>query len=569
VSCSAIAHNNPDIYNSTCSLTFQISSYNETQKYYIYPTLSYGLTYNNGSQVISSTLSKEFATITVDRHWCGDGVCNPDEDYSACCFDCACPSDQYCDTQITGSYTTGDSCKLLGPVSVSVVPPTQTAFSDTMFTHVLEIGAHVMNAPSDAELMPRCSFADDDPSIECEAECSGIDNTGYSLCSITIPSIEYSNSPYFSAANNWVLLADNVLNLSIVFSDGPSMLSKSSSFDVPDLTINVTYHCGIGGCESHLGETTDNCCIDCGCTDPDEYCYTGGWLAGQCLDSNELYLIFDDTFPKPMECTIQQVDGDCIFTRSLGIKAHIPNPPDDLEIVASWYDSRSKTWNANCLELEGKGNYSCSVILENIDDPTEGDQELEATLGFTASYTINGTKTVQNLTAPFAVGIKRVKSDYVKSCEERINKLDKQISKLEKNKKLVETILYVLIVLTIIACVCCAVPWCGWACKWCEPGICITSCVSVVLLPMMSDIESKMEGIKTQRESTCATTNYGGLSSANADSFDSGNLYMALVGAIICMICALTDFGSGAVFNNAGGPGYPAGDPNPAMANLA
>jgi len=549
-SCSAscvASGNDPDIYNSTCSLTLSIGNYNETEKYFVYPTFTYAIAYNNGSNTAGNILSKQFTTITVDSHWCGDGICNPDENPESCCFDCACPAGQYCDTQNAGIFTQGDTCRPVDPVTVSIVPPYQTEFDDSMFTHVMGVDAYVENTPSGAVLVPSCSFAGSDPDIKCSAECSDIDSdSGYSLCAITIPSIDYRNSSYFDGANNRLLLEDNALNLSIVFSNGSLMTSKLFSFGIPDLTINVTYHCGMGGCEAGLGETTENCCIDCGCPDPNEYCYTGGYLAGQCLDSEELNLVFDGTFPSPTECTITQLGGDCVFTRSQGINAIIMNQPDDLEVVASWYESGGDTKDANCMEPD-RGDYTCSVVLDDVTDSTEGTQNLDAMLGFTVSYTANGTKIVKNLTAPFIVEISRVKSDYVKTCEETIADLDEQIEDLEDDMKTIETILYVLIGITVVCCVCCVWPAnmvCESLCKYCEPGLCITSCVGLVLLPMMSDLDSKIEGAKMTRDSTCATDSYGGLRDHSFDSFDDGNLYMTIAFAIVCLYCMLDSLGS-------------------------
>jgi hypothetical protein len=571
VLCSTVG-TDPLIHEDACSMTFHISNYNQTERYSLYPTLMYSMDYNNASGSVAASLSSAFTTVTVDKHWCGDGVCNPNEGTSSCCFDCACPTGQYCDTQNTGSFTPGDTCKAFDAVSASIVPPPITAFDDSMFTHTMYIDAYVLNAPSDAVMVPDCSFASGDPGVPCSVSCGVIDNTGYSQCTITVPSIDYTASSYFNSANNRILLTNNRLNLSVSFSNGSRTTNKLFVFNLPDITINVTYHCGMGGCEASLGETVDNCCIDCGCRNTNEYCYTGGYLAGQCLDSDQLYLIFDDIFPKPFDCTITQVGDDCVFTRSLGIKAHIPNQPDDLQVIAASYESRGKSWNANCIESNTNvGNYTCYVVLENIKDSTEGNQIVDGTLSFSVSYTTNGTDTVKNLTAQFAVDVTRVKSEYVKSCEAQIAKLDDQLDGLEKNEKTIQTILYVFIGVTIGMCIACI--WYSWACTVCEWGICLTACISGILLPMMQDVEMKIEDVKMQRQATCATGDFGGLSSSNSASFDTGNLYITIAVAIVCLVCMLTNFGDGSTMKGLTGhsgttsapPGVPA-DYGPGMA---
>lgn len=533
----------PLLHEDSCSITFQISNYNQTEKYYLYPTITYSITYNNGSGSVAASLNNAFTTITVDKHWCGDKICSPDEDASGCCFDCTCPDGQYCDVQNTGSFTAGDTCKAIDAVSASIVPPPVTAFDDSMFTHVMNVDSNFINAPSDALLVPACSFASGDPGIPCSVSCSAIDTSGCSQCIVTIPSIDYMNSSHFDSINNRILLTNNMLNISLSFSNGSRITNRLFVFNLPDLTINVTYHCGTGGCEANLGETVDNCCIDCGCRNANEYCYTGGYLAGQCLDSDQLYLIFDDIFPKPFKCTITQVGDDCVFTQSLGIRAHIPNQPDDLQLVANKYESRGKTWNANCIETNEPGNYSCSVLLEDINDSTEGSQSIDGILAFSVSYTTNGTKTVKNMSAPFLVNVTKRKSDYVKSCEAQLAELDDQLDGLKDNEKLIETILYVFISVTISLCIVCI--WVRPACKLCEWGICLTACIAGILLPMLSDIEGKIEEVRMQRQTTCATSDFGGLSSANSDAFDTGNLVLTIAAAIVCLVCMLTDFGDG------------------------
>jgi hypothetical protein len=551
VSCSSIISNDASIYNSTCSMDLYIANYNVTDQYTLYPTLNYFIIYNNGTIQASNTLSNEFAAIIFDAHWCGDGTCNPDEDSSTCCYDCECLDGWYCDTPTISHASTGDVCKSITPIDVLIGQPTPTELPDSMYQGIVNVDVLVQNVPSGASLQPSCMLADG--VVYCIVSCSNINATGDALCQITVPSMDYLDSsvaPYYDSSQDKIILPQNSLNISLVFPNGSSTTSMIFPFPLPDISINVTYHCGIDGCEANLGETVDNCCIDCGCQYPaDQYCYTGTELAGQCLNSDELYLIFENTFPSDFGCTIAEHEGDCIFTRSLGVRTHVPNPPDDLQIVTTWYENRNKTWDANCMKLPNGSNYSCSLVLENLQGSSEGLLNIGIKLGFTVSYTVNNTRITQNLTTDFDVNVTREKSEYVKTCEAQLADMEDQLSDLKDDKKLIETILYVWMGIATALTICCYTPPCSAACSWCCIGAywgwCILACVAGVLLPMLDEIKAEMESIKDQRAVACATNDFSGLSGSNGASSGLGNAMISTVLLIICVVCVLQGLGSG------------------------
>jgi hypothetical protein len=291
-----------------------------------------------------------------------------------------------------------------------------------------------------------------------------------------------------------------------------------------------------------MGESYGNCCIDCACPESDQYCYTGGFLAGECLNADDLYLIFDGTEPEGFGCSIMELNGKCIFTRALGIETHAINPPDDMELITAWYEKDGKTRNANCVQRPEGSNFSCSVVLDNLDSSSEGSLNITGMLGLTVRFTANKTRIVRNMTTQFMTDVTRTKTDYVKTCENEIARLDGKIDEIKKKEGVIRT---VLIVLWSIAAV---------FIFYGKPELffffaCMAACVTGILLPFMQDVESKIETLKMQRDSACNTGSYSGLSSSNIGSFDTGNILMTAGLSVVCIICTLGKFGLGA-----GGP---------------
>jgi len=152
-------------------------------------------------------------------------------------------------------------------------------FDDSMFTHDVSVIAKLASAPAGAALMPSCQLAGGETG--CHVSCTEIDTDLESLCTITIPSIDYRTSPLYDSASRTITLRENQLNITLEFNNGSGKAGINFRFAIPDITIAPTFHCGNDDCEADMGESLDNCCIDCACTGEDQYCYTGGFLAGE------------------------------------------------------------------------------------------------------------------------------------------------------------------------------------------------------------------------------------------------------------------------------------------------
>jgi hypothetical protein len=73
-------------------------------------------------------------------------------------------------------------------------------------------------------------------------------------------------------------------------------------------------------------------------------------------------------------------------------------------------------------------------------------------------------------------------------------------------------------------------------------GTCILVCVSGAIIPMITNLNSKIKEMKAKRAATC-NSDPNQLAGLNQDSFDMGGLMISAVLAIVCMVCVLKSFG--------------------------
>jgi len=548
VSCSSLASQSPGIYNSTCSMSFYISDYAETETYHLQTALNYNITYENGSSAdIDRTLSNEFAEIVVHEHWCGDGVCTSDESPDSCCFDCACPSGQYCDTQNPDQPNASDMCRPLGPIDLSISQPHPLEFLDSMFQHAIDVSVHINNTPSSAALSPVCSFAGGD--VMCSASCQPIDSSGDSICEIIVPSMDYKTSPYYDNTTNRIILSSNTLDMVLEFSDGFSTANKSFAFSIPTVRIEPTFHCGNDECEVQFNESWQNCCIDCPCLDANEYCYTDQLsnLAGQCFDANEINLVLTGVDPAVPNCTIQYYRERCQFMRPLNIRAVVPRAPDDMEVITEFYEFDGTNHDLLCYsDPHGQNeNYTCATVLPPIDGEDGGELDMDFRLWLTVRYTANGTTRVQNISAAIPdFGVNRVKSERVMACERVKDELDSKEAKLERDKTMLYVFLGIATAIATYICwsaytCCAATPACG-ACAWltilCGIALMVVGCIGGMLNSKVEQLQSEVEQLEQQEMTLCQASDAAGLRSALGGVKDTG---MSMLGITLGVVCAV------------------------------
>ncbi|RLJ09996.1 MAG: hypothetical protein DRP15_01605, partial [Candidatus Aenigmatarchaeota archaeon] len=446
ITCEEQESSRDDVYNATCEITFTISNYDPRETYTLYPRISYDVEYMNRTEKINTILETNFPPITIGSHWCGDGKCDPDESSTSCCYDCGCPEGYFCDTENKDYPTMGDSCRE-NNVEIVFVKATETTFTDSYKHHFINATYVIRNKPRGFEIVPECVIGNG--KIDCQAFCDEMQSSQdeyWFRCSMVVPPIDYSRSEFYDSYTKKLTIPGNYLNVTVVYNNGQSLLSKSKGTEVDDIVINVVYGCGYGlgyeypgeKCEADLGENPDNCCIDCDCIykyGPRFFCYTGDNPNGQCMSVDTILLQIRGVDPEKPRCIIGRIGGDCKFAQPVNILARIINPPSDSSIVEAYITYKGNRTSVNCYQ-QSLGNYTCPYVPPAVKNSEEGQELMNLTLDITLGYTINQTKTTQNLTSSYSITVERKFSEAVESCQKAIERVERNIKRVEKTKML-------------------------------------------------------------------------------------------------------------------------------------
>jgi hypothetical protein len=568
---SSTPSSNPSIYNSSCTVNFRITGYDPTNNYTLYTRLTRGVTFANGTYpAIAASLDVLPPTISVGSHWAGDGVCNPDETYTSVCYDCSCPLGQYCNTTSRLGPSAGDGCKPLTDMNITVDGIGGTAFPDANYAYNITVRAHTAAKPQGYSVSGRCGFNGSVGGPMCQMTCNySADLSRYNIeCNITVPQMIYTLSPFYDSATRKITLPSNFFALDSQFNNGSRITVASQSFSFPHVEVGVRSHLWDGICSTDLGETNATACLDggaCGCSARYVCRNDSAHPGGMCRPDSEIILVFDSTDPSPPKCTIEMMDGTCMFTEALKLNTHIVNMPAGARIIDSWFSLGENTSNMVCVSGSAAAHYSCSVVPDNIAtvDVSSVDWEgmtsdeiedyvaswgstktVNYVLGMTISYTENGTRRTQNLSAAASISITTEVSDYIKNCIEKIQEYTEEIEEYEQEETIIYAVMGTILGVATTCFILDHLPWtknCCTACwKW---GFCIGSCVGSVLIPMLIDAMDEIESLKEQREAQCASDSYDEISSSTSDSFSIGSTLIGLVLGIVCTICALKAFG--------------------------
>ena len=172
-------------------------------------------------------------------------LCDAGETASNCCSDCGCPTGQYCHS--------GLGCQLSSGISLSVIPPTTTLVANCNQDNFVTVTLRMNNPPSDLSILTQFYTIDGDQTfgIGCAA------NDDIYSCQIRVPLDLQCDAGSF-------LYADNSISFGIQYPDGAGTVVETLTVAFPDITVG-SWTCGDQVCDSQLGETSGNCCYDCGC----------------------------------------------------------------------------------------------------------------------------------------------------------------------------------------------------------------------------------------------------------------------------------------------------------------
>lgn len=305
-----------------CDIPVSIPSYDHTEAYFFKGnSITFSTEFSDVGVTVTKDLVSAFSDITIPSFQCGDGVCNVEESQETCCTDCGCPAaGMYCDVNF-------QSCGVIDDVTLQVLsvdPVTLTDCSpDT--PHTISIQAQVTAPPSDLSLLTffyiENGVVQTHP-FSCQAVNPGA-GTGLFNCDLTLaPLANCQDQP------GGFMLGPNTLNFTVSFSDGAlGKVTKSLSAGFHDITVTPIFTSGDGICETILGESAANSCVDCPCEDE----FGAGFFCnipepgdpGTCKDIQDIQLVIDSpTAPVSFD--------SCEVSQQLDITAHIENQPANI-----------------------------------------------------------------------------------------------------------------------------------------------------------------------------------------------------------------------------------------------
>jgi hypothetical protein len=466
MACSEAASGDPGKYNSTCTLSVGISGYSPGSDYTLSPRITYSVRHNNGSSVVTRDVVKDFGQISAGAHWCGDGDCTADESQDDCCFDCGCPAGDYCDTLDVGGPTQGDACKPLAGRELVIVEIGSRSLVDSTVEHVVPIKARVEDPPSGFELSGSCSIANN-TGIPCEIYCSVAGSDV--LCELLVPPIDYltTGQQYYIPGSRMLVLTENEYALKVEYNDGSDRVEDVYEKNLGSLEIEVTSHCGEGGCEAGLGETQATCCRDCGCSEfgAGYFCYTGKTPRGECVDNSSILLEILSIEPQVLECLIGSIGGKCRFVNPVQATLQVINPPSDLEVGEGYAIIEEQSVKMEC---DSDGDITCSFVPGDFEGSVgEGNHSL--LVGLQLVYSMNGVEVTQNVSASTSLGVIRKKSDALNSCEDELARINQQIEDLKGNRDSYESFANLMMIVGILlmvafgACIYCSCFGCSFS----------------------------------------------------------------------------------------------------------
>ena len=478
ISCSGVSSSDPRKYNSTCTLSVSIADYDSGYDYVLSPEVTFGFRYSNGSSlVVTRSVTKILNSISVGAHWCGDGACTGEENSVSCCYDCPCPSGQYCDTKNINGPTQGDACKAVSGAGLVIDSIGSLVLEDSMQEHIIPIEGHMSDAPSGLSVSGTCSLAGD-PGIECLMYCQATGKTESGtgvMCELHVPPIDYvtEGQPYYDPGSRKLTLSQSSYEITVSYNNGGVKREDVYEEVLGTVEISVISHCGEGGCEVSLGENQATCCRDCGCSDygSSYFCYTGRRLAGECMDNSSILLDITGFEPSPAACIIGYMGGPCRFLGPVEAEMEVMNAPQDVAVVdASYVVGGQDAESMECEEGNSHGEFLCPILPEDLEG-SEGAENRSIEIITGLSYTIDGVEVLQEASANTTLAISRKKSDALISCDNEVKRLQEQADRLESNSGSYDTyslVMYIIAAILMAVFIYCIICSCSLF------GVCVT-----------------------------------------------------------------------------------------------
>jgi len=565
-------------YAASCTLTFTVSGYDQEESYSLAPTITLPASYSDGPTTISAAFEAEGDRILLGPHFCGDKNCDVDESQSSCCYDCGCGTGAFCNT-VSPSIgpDAGDVCAPSGfSLVIDDVDPTE--FIDQTIPHTLNVTAHIDNPPPLGITNPTYSCSLLGGTIPCTIDgttCTPLtaDQTEF-LCEITIPTF----SGYESQE---ILIQNNALSVTFEYNNGSRKDITTLETQIDDITITQVSHCGRDGCETFLGESATDCCIDCPCSENPSFglgsiCVPGGGQPNStCISNTSITLSLKEISPAPLECEIlpPNMGRGCVFTGSVKFTFQVNNAPSTLRLTDANHlpgggDEFITCRGGRCACLQDPEDSSiikCYLLVETIDEPEnstgfssiEGGSETRSnSFFFFTTYRDSGFTISQDFSTTVQYDIYKDDTQ-IATCESQYRSVSRSIDNYESNKAIVMGIMAVVWAYTItsaVRCACCSccLPWCAGACpawityfvKSCKEAFwmfIISSCITGILMPLYGNYDASLQEMKAEKSMICAAPDTAALGSIMDIS---GQLTYRLIGAVGTIICIIGTMGA-------------------------
>ncbi len=466
-------------YTYNCSAPLSIASYDNSNQYVVRGnSVNASITYTDGGVSKQTVLSAPFGDIIVPQQSCGNGRVDPQETQSNCCRDAGCPSaGQYCDIEY--------GCKYVANITASVLNVLPTNVSDCTIPHMINFTVKINNAPSDANLN-FYSYLRNGLAQGWAMQCSQpAQFTGIVYCYLTMPPQENCSLPFST-------ISGNSLNLSISFRNGDrETLTKEMNAPFQDFTVTPAWHCGDRSCESGIGESAANCCIDCSCKDSadfgsDYYCNYDpeNIVNGSCESKSNITLVIDN--PKST-VTFKT----CEYDNTVDIRAHIEKQPTYVSVENFYGTLKGESAEMSCVQdrlFAGSNNFtlSCQMLVPAEQECAKGKVFTydDNSMGVFISYRDGlGGMVTQTLSAPLpAFKATQSYKSLNQIAEEAVEKMKDNMEKmLSLTKKLL---------------------------KWIKT--CITIAMAIIIAEIALAVWAGYKGLKGTSSTTTTTTGMGG-----------------------------------------------------------
>jgi hypothetical protein len=280
------------------------------------------ITYNDGENQVTRDLVESFPTISLR-------------------YDCSCPSGLYCDTG-------AESCQAEDAITLGITE--LTSYLDAYTPgDTIDLTAKIFNPPTGAVLVSASAGLNLTNGIVSPGtpQCSGPSEDFEYTCSIPFSITGYQRSTNYK-------FFPNVLSFQVTYNDGPTARTTQLSTEFGPISI-PSQECGNDVCD--VEEDSTNCCQDCGCPGPGEYCD----LARGCASLNDVSL---SVVPFPTELE------DCKAPNEVNIQATIENAPYDtrLDYKAITVNNQPVPWKFECPETGNVGGvFSCLIEIPPIE----------------------------------------------------------------------------------------------------------------------------------------------------------------------------------------------------------